>query len=192
MKNRKDTRIQAKTTASCGMAAALSVVLMMLSSVIPIFGYIGPMFASVLLIPLMKNFGKGAAMCTWLVTALLILILGADKEAALFYIFFGYYPVLKTVLDRIPQGFFRRLCKFSFFLLSAILMDVLLVKILGITMEGELPAEQIQQLSQYGISSQTVVLAAEGIFCLMVTGTMAAFDVLLGRISGFRILNKKL
>ena len=140
----------------------------------------------------MKNFGKGAAMCTWLVTALLILILGADKEAALFYIFFGYYPVLKIVLDRIPQGFFRRLCKFSFFLLSAILMDVLLVKILGITMEGELPAEQMQQLSQYGISSQTVVLAAEGIFCLMVTGTMAAFDVLLGRISGFRILNKKL
>ena len=131
MKNRKDTSLQAKKAAYCGMAAALSVVLMMLSSVIPIFGYIGPMFASVLLIPLMKNFGKGAAMCTWLVTALLILILGADKEAALFYIFFGYYPVLKTVLDRIPQGFFRRLCKFAFFLLSAILMDVLLVKIPG-------------------------------------------------------------
>ena len=192
MKNRKDTSLQAKKAAYCGMAAALSVVLMMLSSVIPIFGYIGPMFASVLLIPLMKNFGKGAAMCTWLVTSLLILILGADKEAALFYIFFGYYPVLKTVLDRIPQGFLRRLSKFAHFLLSAILMDVLLVKILGITMEGELPAEQMQQLSQYGISSKMVVLAAEGIFCLMVTGTMAAFDVLLGRISGFGILNKKL
>ena len=116
MSRRDQTETNAKKVAFCGMAAALSVVFMMLASVIPIFGYIGPMAASVLLIPIMKNFGKGAATLTWLVSSLLILILGADKEAAFFYIFFGCYPVLKTYFDRIKTGALRRLVKFAYFL----------------------------------------------------------------------------
>ena len=94
------------------MAAALSVALLMLTGMIPALGYVGPMLASVILIPVFNNFGRRAAVLTYVVTALLILILGADKEAAFFYIFFGYYPAAKPLLDKIAPAFLRRLLKF--------------------------------------------------------------------------------
>lgn len=189
MKNRKDTSIQAKTTAFCGMAAALSVALLMLTGMIPALGYVGPMLASIVLIPVFNNFGRRAAILTYVVTALLILILGADKEAAFFYIFFGYYPAVKPLLDEITPAFLRRLVKFLLFFVSAVLMDLILIKLLGITLEEAIPSGV---LSKTGISARTFAILAEGMFCLMVALVMAMYDWLLSRLMKSRFFGKNI
>ena len=108
---RKNARQQAMTVAFCGMAAALSVVIMMTGGVIPIATYAVPMLCGTLLLPILIEFGKSAAWATFFSVALLSLILGFDKEAAFFYLFIGYYPIVKWPLDRVKPKGKRILCK---------------------------------------------------------------------------------
>ena len=87
--------------AFCGMAAGLSVVFMLLGGVIPAATYAVPMLCGTLLLPILLEFGKTAAWTTFFSVAALALLLGFDKEAAFFYLFIGYYPIVKWPLDKI-------------------------------------------------------------------------------------------
>lgn len=108
---RKSARQQSVTIAFCGMAAALSVVIMLIGGVIPVATYAVPMLCGTLLLPILIEFGKSAAWATFFSVAFLALILGFDKEAAFFYLFIGYYPIVKWPLDRIGVKWKRFLCK---------------------------------------------------------------------------------
>ena len=108
---RKNARQQSMTVAFCGMAAALSAVIMLIGGVIPIATYAVPMLCGTLLLPILIEFGKRAAWATFFSVALLSLILGFDKEAAFFYLFIGYYPILKWPMDRLRPKGKRILCK---------------------------------------------------------------------------------
>ena len=102
---RKNARQQSMTVAFCGMAAALSAVIMLAGGVIPVATYAVPMLCGTLLLPILIEFGKKAAWATFFSVALLSMILGFDKEAAFFYLFIGYYPIVKWPLDRVkPKG----------------------------------------------------------------------------------------
>ena len=68
------------------LMAALGTVLMLSSNLIPVLTYVAPMLASLTLIPILSEFGKKYAWMTWGVTALLALLLCADREAAFFYV----------------------------------------------------------------------------------------------------------
>ena len=108
---RKNARRQSLTVAFCGMAAALSAVIMMAGGMIPAATYAVPMLCGTLLLPILIEFGKSAAWSTFFSVALLSLILGFDKEAAFFYLFIGYYPIVKWPMDRIRPKGKRVLCK---------------------------------------------------------------------------------
>lgn len=105
--------------AFCGMMTALGVVLMAFGGLIPVATYITPLMASVLLLSVMIEFGAKAAWTVWLATALVMLVIGADKEAAFLYLFIGYYPILKPRLDKIGPRFLRSVVKT--FLFGAVL-----------------------------------------------------------------------
>ena len=94
----------AVSVAFCGVLAALGTAVMMAAGLIPVLTYCSPLVASLFLIPVLREFGKGRAWMTWAVTAVLSGILCADKEAAFFYIFLGYYPVLKPAFDRLGKA----------------------------------------------------------------------------------------
>lgn len=94
-------RRQSAMIAFCGMTAGVSIVLMLLGGVIPIATYAVPMLCGVLLLPVLLEFGKTAAWATFFAVAALALMLSFDKEAAFFYLFIGYYPIVKWPLDRI-------------------------------------------------------------------------------------------
>lgn len=100
MTKRTTARIQTMRVAFCGMMCALSVVLMLMGGLIPVMLYVAPLLAGILLLPVLVEYGRKAAWLTWLATALCVLIIGVDKEAALFYLFIGYYPILKWDIDR--------------------------------------------------------------------------------------------
>jgi len=99
-----------------GVVAALCLVLMLLTSIIPFGTYAFPMFAGILLVLLVFNLGYGYAFGVFFVTAVLSFMLVTDKEAALYYaIFLGYYPTLKGLIERIPSKVIQYIIKLVLF-----------------------------------------------------------------------------
>lgn len=113
--NRADSRRQSSKIAFCGMMVALSVALMLTGGLIPIATYCAPLMCGVLLLPIFLEYGKKTALTAYAATSLIVLILGIDKEAAFFYIFLGYYPVIKWNLDKLKNKPLRILVKLIIF-----------------------------------------------------------------------------
>ena len=112
--------------ALCAMMAALSTVIMLSGGLIPVFTYCSPLLASILLIPVLEEFGTQKAWMVWAVTTALTMLIGVDKEAAFFYLFLGWYPILKPQFDRIPLRGTRLAVKTAVFALSIGIMYALL------------------------------------------------------------------
>lgn len=129
-KNRSRGHRQSTGMAFCGMAAALSVVLMLLGTVIPIGMYAVPLMCGLLLLPIRVEFGKQYAWVTYAVTALLSVLLGMDKETAFFYVFIGWYPLVKWQLDKIRSKPVRILAKLGIFTAAVAAMYALLTLVL--------------------------------------------------------------
>ena len=124
--------------ACCGMAAGLSIVIMLLGGVIPVATYAVPMLCGLLLLPVLLEFGHAAAWATFFAAAALALLLDFDKEAAFFYLFIGYYPIVKWLLDRIRKKGLRFLAKLLLFTVAISAMYALLALLFPLTeMIGE-------------------------------------------------------
>ena len=90
--------------AFCGIATAISVVLMLFGGIIVLLAYIMPMLAGVLMLMVKKTFGTSAAWITYVSTSVLSFILVADRECMLMYVmFFGFYPIIKSTLEKIKS-----------------------------------------------------------------------------------------
>lgn len=99
--------------ALCSMMCALATVGMLLGGMIPMATFCCPAFAGLMLVPLVVEFGRRAALGAYVAVACLSLILCPDKEAALLFAFVGYYPAIKGRLDGISRKWLRRLAKFA-------------------------------------------------------------------------------
>lgn len=97
-------RSQSARVAFCGLMAALGAALMLTGGIIPVLTYCSPLLAALLLIPVTQEYGAGRGWMVWAVTALLSMILTSDREAAFFYVFLGYYPIIKGRLDKLRPG----------------------------------------------------------------------------------------
>lgn len=112
--------------AFCGLISALSIALMLSGGLIPIATYCVPMAVSLLLLPVIIEFGKRTAWITYACTAIIAILLGVDKEASFFYLFVGYYPIIKWDLDRIRSKVLRILLKLTLFSVSVISLYLVL------------------------------------------------------------------
>lgn len=124
--NRMNARRQSVMVAFCGMAAGLSVVIMLLGGVIPAAAYAVPMLCGLALLPVLLEFGRRAAWATFFAVAALALLMDFDKEAAFFYLFMGYYPIVKWNLDKIKPKAKRIAVKLLLFTFAIVLMYALL------------------------------------------------------------------
>lgn len=118
---------QTRELALAGMMAALGGALLFLSGVIPLALYACPMLASLALLPVREECRKSYQWCCFTVIALLGLLLGPDKEAALLYCFLGYYPLVKPRLDAIRSRSLRLTAKLALCLAAVGTMYALLV-----------------------------------------------------------------
>lgn len=92
---------QSSKTALGGIVSALSVTLMMLTGVIPLMTYALPLAAGALLILMVIEINKQWAFIVYAAVSLLSVFVVPDKEASVFYIaFFGYYPIIKSTLEK--------------------------------------------------------------------------------------------
>ncbi len=116
-----------------GLSAALCLVIMLGTVLIPFATYAAPALAGIALIPIALELGLPVASVTYAAVALLSLLMVPDREAALMFIaFFGYYPVLKFKLDRMKLRLLRILLKLMIFNASIIAGYFVIIYLFGL------------------------------------------------------------
>lgn len=163
--NRTSSRQQSAKIAFCGLMTALSVVLMLSGGLIPVATYCTPMMAGALLLPILIEFGKKGAWTSYAAVALITLLMGVDKEAAFFYLFLGYYPIVKWDIDRIARKPLRLAVK----LLVINGAIALMYAVLGLVLNMDALVEEFTQMG-------AVLLAA---FVVMLNACMLLYDRLM-------------
>jgi len=94
---------QSKCMASCGIMAALGVVLMLLGSVLGLGMYLAPMLVGLCLVPIGKAYGKKYQLLLWIAISLLSIMLVPNVEQNLMFLcLFGWYPAFRPVLQKLP------------------------------------------------------------------------------------------
>ncbi len=133
-------RGQTSRIALCGVIAALSVVVLFLTGIVPAATVAFPAIAGCLLIAVVAEINVRWGLGVYAVVAILSLLLVPDREAALLYIvFFGYYPSLYGALSRVRNRVLRWLLKFLVFNAAIIAESFLAIFLLHIPMEEMLP-----------------------------------------------------
>ena len=98
-----------------GVAAALCLLLMFCTGLVPFATYALP------------------AMVVYAAVALLSLGIVPDREAAMLFIFFfGYYPVITGLIQRLPTMVLQLVIKFVLFNVAMILSYLIIIYVLGI------------------------------------------------------------
>ena len=163
--HRKSMRI-----AFCGIIAGLSLVIMLLGGVLQIATFAAPLAAAVLLLPIRIEFGSRWAWATWITAAALSLLLGLDKEAGFFYLFAGYWPIVKWSVDfRVRKPWLRLAVKAVIFTVSVAVMYALLLWVVGMP-----ELKEVFRTASVWIDIGFVSLT---VFCLLL------YDFLLQRLS---------
>lgn len=126
----KQTKL-AFSVAFCGIVTALATVFMFMS-LIPSFAYVVPAFAGMVIWTVSQHMNVKWAYLCYGATGLLSLMLIPEPEANLFYLFFfGYYPTLCILLEKIKNKVLQFIVKLAVFNVSVIIAYNLLIFILS-------------------------------------------------------------
>ncbi len=126
---------QSSKTALGGMLTALSVVIL-IPSALEVFVYALAALAGMIIMFSVIELDKRWAFGIFAATSLLSVLVVPNKEAVIFYIaFFGYYPIVKALLEsRVPRVV-EYLLKFLVFNVGIVAATVFMVKVLGMPFE---------------------------------------------------------
>ena len=114
------------------MLTALSVVLL-IPSALELFVYALPAIAGMFVVFAVIEMGRKWAFSVYLSTSVVALITVANKEAVMLYVaFFGYYPILKAILEARNKRLSEYIIKFAVFNLSMIGAYLFMIYVFGI------------------------------------------------------------
>ncbi len=129
MNNRKKLSFK---VALGGIIAALSILLMVIAGVTTTLVYAIPMVVGAILMVLVVEFGAGFAALVYVAVSVISILVLGNKEAAIMYIaFFGYYPIIKSFLEKYLKKILCWIVKYlifnsamvaSYFIVSKIFM----------------------------------------------------------------------
>ena len=144
--------------AFCAIIAALAVVLMLITSIVPVGTYALPCFAGGLLVAVVVEYGAKWALGVYAVVSVLSFFIAGDKEAVLYFaVLFGYYPVLKAFFEsKVKSRILQYIFKFA-------------VKLLAV------PAEEF---TLFGIYMPLAFLAFGNLFFLLYDFALTSFVML--------------
>lgn len=125
--------MKSKSLALCGLLTALAVVVMVLSAALGIGTFVGPVLAMVVLLPVLEEFGAKTAAAAYAATAILGLLLVPELELALVYAAFGWYPILRPHVARIPYRAVRLAAKLGIATAVILALYGVLLRLLGMT-----------------------------------------------------------
>ncbi len=131
MMNRKDKNFK---VAFGGVIAGLSIVIMFLTGIIPTLTYAMPAVSGALLMAVVIENGPKFAGVVYAAVAFLSFIVVGDKEAAVMYaMFFGYYPIIKSFIEKKLNKTLSWIVKYIIFNISVIFSYFIVTKLLCIT-----------------------------------------------------------
>lgn len=126
---------QSKKIALCGMLTALSVVIM-LAAYFPYMTYALPAVAGAVFCVVMIEVDHIWAWGCYVTAALLSVLLCEKESAAMFLCFFGFYPILKSYLEKLRSRVVEYILKFLIFNACVCTAYFIIIKLFGIPMEG--------------------------------------------------------
>ena len=152
-----------------GLASALALLFMFMTGMIPFATYVLPAFAGIILIAIVVDLGRRWATMVYIAISLLSLLITPDKESTvLFIFFFGYYPIIKTVLEHIKPKVLRFLTKLSIFNLAVIGAYMVIIYVLMIP-------DMLEEFGDFGRYSVLIMLIVGNI-------TFVVYDFAVGNI----------
>lgn len=115
-----DSMKNTKKLTLCGMVASLSVVIM-LTSYFPYLTYAIPALAGLFMMVPLIECGVSWAFATYIASSVIIFITGETEAKLLYVLLMGYYPILKSIIERIKKQAVEWVLKFVCFNAAAIL-----------------------------------------------------------------------
>ena len=159
---------KARTMALCAMTSALCVVLMLLGGILELGMYAAPMLAGLCLIPVGKTCGRKYQTMMWITVSFLsFLLIPQPEQNLLFAGFFGWYPIIRPGLQKLPKVL-GLLCKVAIFNASVIAIETLVMYVL------------VPEAADWLLLSILLVLA--NVTFLMYDFVIARFDLIMARI----------
>ncbi|MEY8385732.1 hypothetical protein AALC17_00365 [Oscillospiraceae bacterium 38-13] len=155
--------MRARSLALCGMLAALATALLCLSGIIPAAVLCGPILAMAVLLPVLEELGPGAAGTAYAAVSLLALLLTPDRETALVYLFFGWYPILRPRIAALPSRPVRVLARLAVCSAVTLLLYGLVLRFMGLTAD-------LMAAAWYG---NALLLAGGNVLFLLTDATLA-------------------
>ena len=128
MSRRDEIRTSVRSTALGGVMAALAVVIMCLGGMIPLATFVCPVLCMLLLQFVFRLCGRRIGWAWYAAVAILSMLMGPDKEGAAFFVFIGYYPLVKPKLDKLPLAWLWKLVLFN---IAILIMYWILINLLG-------------------------------------------------------------
>lgn len=124
--------MKSRQMALCGVLCALAAALLMLGGVIPAATFCAPVLAMAALLPVLEEAGPQTAGTAWVAVSLLALLLDPDREAALVYLCFGWYPILRPALEKIPSRLARTAVRIAVCTGACLLLYGVVWRVLGL------------------------------------------------------------
>ena len=136
--------MKARHLALCGLLSALAVTALLLGGILPLATFCAPVLAMAALLPIQEELGPRAAATAWAAVSLLALMLVSDRETALVFVFFDWYPVLRPRLAALPSRLLRILVRLGSYGLAVSLLYGLVLRLMGLTADSlrRLPARE--------------------------------------------------
>ena len=137
-----------KSTKKITFSAILSAlcVVIMLGSYFPYFTYAVPAVTGLLIMVILIELGAKWAFFSYLTTAFLVFLFAETESKILFIMFFGFYPILKSVIEKIGKLFFEWIFKFLVFNSAVLSAYFILAKLFM------MPIEDLGNFQKYGIA----------------------------------------
>lgn len=124
-------RVTTKRLATCAMLTALSVVLMILGGILELGMYACPLFVSLSFVPVGEKYGRKYHIMLYAASAILCFLLVPNWEENLMFAgFFGWYPIIRPALQKLPK-LLRWPLKLLLFNAAVIAMEWLLMTLIA-------------------------------------------------------------
>lgn len=116
--------------ATCSMMAALSVVLMVLGAILELGMYACPLFAGLCFIPIGQKYERKYHITLYVASSILCFLMVPNMEENLMFVgLFGWYPIVRPVLQKLPKVI-RWISKLAIFNVVVIAIEWLVMTIL--------------------------------------------------------------
>ena len=125
--------MKSEQIALCGLLCALAVTMLLLGGILGVGMFAGPILAMAVLLPILEEYGAKTAAAAWGAAAILALLLVPDREIALVFAAFGWYPLLRPRLNHIPSRPVRFLLKLAVCNTVIVVLYGLILRLMGLT-----------------------------------------------------------